>query len=69
MNLTETVCAAVERETAQSVTPSTPIDALNVDSLEFMDLLLEIGSSTGMGVPDSKIGDLHTVGDIIEALC
>lgn len=69
INVDDTVFSVIERETAQKVNRTTSLDSLNLDSLEFMNLLLEIGSATGKEVPDSKLGDLHTVGDIVEALC
>jgi len=60
-----TVLEIIERETGQSVTAETPLDSLNLDSLEFMNLLLEIDKETGIVIRDDKIGDLHTVGDIL----
>lgn len=43
-----TVCEVIERETGQHVTPDTTLDELNVDSLEFLDLMLAIKNETGM---------------------
>ena len=52
----------VERETGIKVTPDTPLDALGLDSLEFLDLLLTLD------VPVEKSMDLHTVGDLIREI-
>jgi len=52
------ICAVIERETGQKVTEDTPLDELNVDSLEFLDLLIVLG------VPND--GEYQTVGDIVK---
>ena len=59
-----TILEVIERETGQQVTEATPLEDLNADSLEFMDLLLAISNETGMAVPDGQLGKLHVVGDI-----
>lgn len=61
-----TICEVIERETGQAVTEATPLEDLNTDSLEFMDLLLAISNETGKTIPDNRLGELHTVGDIME---
>jgi acyl carrier protein len=68
MTTSEQVCAVIERETAQTVDESTRLDSLEVDSLEFVNLLLEVGNETGKEVPPEKWGDLHTVADIVREL-
>lgn len=69
MSLTENVCAIVGTNTGQDVTAESSLDTLKGDSLDFLELLFQIEDATGKRVPTEKIGGLHTVGDIIEALC
>lgn len=52
------IIETIERETGQKVTTATPIEDLAVDSLEFLDLLLQIG------VPSDRLGSIVTVGDL-----
>jgi acyl carrier protein len=61
------IFAIIETETGQKVDESTPIDSLG-DSLDFLELLLAIDRETGKSVPDNRIIDLHTVGDILRLL-
>jgi len=60
------VCDVILRETGQEVTEFTPIESLDVDSLELLDLLMEIERETGIAVPDARIAELQTVGDIVK---
>lgn len=69
MNLTEAVCAIVGSETGQDVTAESSLDTLKGDSLDFLELLFQIEDATGKRVPTEKIGSLHTIVDIVEALC
>lgn len=55
------VCAVIEDETGESVTPTTPLDQLNIDSLEFLQLLVVLG------IPSDDIASFETVGDLIKA--
>jgi acyl carrier protein len=57
------VCAVIEQETGQRVTPETRLDAMGLDSLDFLNLMV------ACSVPDEKVADLNTVGDIIHAVC
>ena len=64
----EEIYAIIERETGRFVDGSTPLLELNIDSLEFLDLLLEINKETGLTAPDAKIHEFKTVGDLVRAL-
>lgn len=50
------VCEIIERETGQVVTLDTPIEDLQVDSLEYIDLMLTLGLDSN--------GHYETVGDL-----
>lgn len=54
------ICAVIERETGLHVTSETSLDALPVDSLEYLDLMLVLG------VPDSALPNVHLVGDLTQ---
>lgn len=56
-----TVCEIIEQETGQKVDFSTPIDDLQVDSLEYLDLLIKLD------VPMETISGYSTVGDLVKA--
>lgn len=57
-------CDVIERLTGQQVTLDTPLEELEVDSLEFLDLLLSLSEVAGKSIEDHKIGSLKTVGDL-----
>lgn len=56
------VLAIVREETGQDVTPETKLETLHMDSLEFLNLL------TRLSIPDAKIEDLETVGDLMREI-
>ena len=62
------VCAIIERETGHAVTQETALESLDVDSLEFLDLLLVLGDAAGKAIKDERIGSIKTVGDIAREL-
>jgi acyl carrier protein len=65
---TQEVCAAIERETGQAVRVETKVDDLDVDSLEFLNLLLTLSEEFGKEIPHDTADHLFTVGDIVSAL-
>lgn len=69
MSLNDVVCAVIERETGEGVTSQTPLDGLRGDSSDFINLLFEIENATERHISNDAIGNLKTVGDIVEALC
>ena len=64
----EGICATIKRETGQTVTGATLIDSLEVDSLEFLNLLLVVSGEAGKDIPDNRIPALRTVADIAAEL-
>lgn len=63
-----TIYEVIEVETGQKVDDSTSLDSLPVDSLEFLQLLIELSESTGKTIPDEKIAAIRTVGDLAREL-
>lgn len=57
----EEVIQTVEDQAGQRVTLETQLSELGLDSLEFLDLLVQIG------IPDTMAPSLHTVKDIFLA--
>ena len=47
-----------------TVDPSCKIDQLVKDSLEFIDMVLDVQIKFSVTIPDSKFGELHTVADL-----
>ena len=61
------ICALIEQETGQAVTEATPLEALQIDSLEFLNLLLIIGDAAGKEISDRDVSQAGTVGDLVKA--
>lgn len=55
---------------AQSkITPeSNIVDDLGADSLDLVELLMTLEDETGKTIPDDKVADLKTVGDVVALL-
>lgn len=69
MTTLETVVLVIELQTGkEDVCGGTPIAALGLDSLDFLDLLLAIAQATGLEVPDERVSEIETVADIVKAL-
>ena len=63
-----TVLQIIEAETGQKVTPETSLDSLDIDSLEFLQLLIQLSEVSGKTMPDDKIAGIRTVGDLIREM-
>ena len=61
-------CAVIEREINQKVTEETPLEDLQVDSLEYLALILAIEREAGKDIPPTAYADFSTVGDIAREL-
>jgi acyl carrier protein len=44
------------------------VEDLGADSLDVVELLMTLEDNTGKTIPDDKVSDLKTVGDIVEIL-
>jgi acyl carrier protein len=44
------------------------VEDLGADSLDVVELLMTLEDSTGKTIPDEKVGDIKTVGDLVEIL-
>lgn len=48
------------------ISPDTPIVLLEMDSLDYSQLVLELEEAFGIDVPDDDFAELRTVGDVAE---
>lgn len=62
------VCAAILEETSIEVGPETPLDDIDLDSLEFLNLVLYLSEKAGKEIPDGQIAQMKTVGDLMREL-
>lgn len=67
MNVAE-VYAVVEDATGSSVKEDTSLDSLPLDSLELLELMLNLSEVTGKQITDAQFAQMSTVGDLVEAL-
>lgn len=44
------------------------IDDLGADSLDVVELLMQLEDQTGKTIPDDKVSEIKTVGDLVEVL-
>jgi acyl carrier protein len=54
-----TVREIIERETGKAAAPETSLDSLGLDSLELLELLVELN------IPSERVIDMETVADLI----
>ena len=60
----EKICSLIERETGEKITRDTPLDSLDLDSLEFAHLVLKAGGELGRDIAIEKAVEAKTVGDL-----
>jgi acyl carrier protein len=44
--------------------PQTPLSALHIDSLAFVDFIFKVEQEFGIRVPDDRISNMRTIGDL-----
>ncbi len=44
------------------------VDDLGADSLDVVELLMQLEDSTGKTIPDDKVAEIKTVGDLVKIL-
>lgn len=44
------------------------VDDLGADSLDIVELLMQLEDSTGKTIPDDKVAQIKTVGDLVKML-
>ena len=44
------------------------VDDLGADSLDIVELLMQLEDSTGKTIPDEKVAQIKTVGDLVKML-
>jgi acyl carrier protein len=53
--------------TNKEITPTTPLHE-NVDSLELVELMMELEAEFGITIPDDQAEKIRTVGDVIDCI-
>ena len=53
---------------AETITPATSFDSLNIDSLDKINLSFEVEELFAVEIPDNSMNSLRTVGDVIEGV-
>ena len=69
--LTEQVVSALARVKhipKESITPERTLESLALDSLDSITLLFELEEVIGVTIPDDRLRDVRTAGDIIESI-
>ncbi len=44
------------------------IEDLGADSLDIVEMLMTLEDETGKTIPDDKVSEIHTVGDLVDVL-
>lgn len=66
MSLPEIVIQKLEEASdVRPLTASTRVEELALDSLEFVQAVLEIEKASGVAIPDDDAANFETVGDVI----
>ncbi|HNV05657.1 MAG TPA: acyl carrier protein [Petrotogaceae bacterium] len=62
------ICEKLDVEKDKVTLQAVLTDDLGADSLELVDLAMEIESSLGTAIADSELEKIKTVGDVVETL-
>jgi acyl carrier protein len=54
----------IQSQVEEPVTADTPLEELDLDSLELLNLQVECQAQFGKSIPDRTQAELHTVGDL-----
>ena len=57
--------AKVKHIDPETITPERTLESLRLDSLDTITLLFELEDAVGVTIPDDRIKNLRTVGDVI----
>lgn len=72
MSPAERLYEVVTRETGKKLSRDAftliPLDGLDLDSLEILDLVLQVESEFAVKLPDADVAQLDTLGDLLAAV-
>lgn len=68
-HMREILLTLIEVEVGHPVTEETTLDDLGTDSLEFINLTLMLSNEAGKSIPDDRLPELKTVGDLVREYC
>lgn len=67
--LAQKVIAIIERETSeQQVTLFSRFEDMDIDSLEFINAIQQVGNELHCDIPDSRLTDVNSVGDLVNLI-
>ena len=58
--------AKVKHIPRETITPDGTLESLKLDSLDTITLLFELEEGLGVTIPDDRVRNLRTVGDVID---
>jgi acyl carrier protein len=53
---------------ADSITPDSTFDSLNIDSLDKINISFEVEEAFAIEIPDEALGTIRTVGDMVRGV-
>jgi len=62
------IIAKAKNIPADTVTPETTFEALNIDSLDKINISFEVEEAFDIAIPDEALGSLKTVGDVVRGV-
>lgn len=62
------IIAKAKNIPADTITPDTTFEQLNIDSLDKINISFEVEEAFHIEIPDDALGSLRTVGDVVDGV-
>ena len=62
------IIAKAKNISADTITPETTFEQLNIDSLDKINISFEVEEAFDIAIPDEALGTLKTVGDVVNGV-
>lgn len=62
------IIAKAKNIPADTITPETTFEELNIDSLDKINISFEVEEAFEIAIPDEALGSLKTVGDVVRGV-
>ncbi len=63
-----TILELLEEKTGKTLAEDSPVDAMGLDSLEFVQLILDVEEYTNRKIDDHKAAEAQTIGELVQAI-
>ena len=63
-----TIIELLEEKTGKTLAEDSPVDAMGLDSLEFVQLILDVEEYTNRKIDDRKAAEAQTIGELVQAI-